>query len=101
MKVKNDLIKYIAKPTLKPLIIQRYKTTRRFAYMTGFSESLISRVVHGKRYIHTWHINLFDSLLNITPDQYDTYFERITDGNTESSCEYNTNTNIMRSSNIA
>jgi predicted MFS family arabinose efflux permease len=45
MKVKNDLIKYIAKPTLKPLIIQRYKTTRRFAYMTGFSESLIGWII--------------------------------------------------------
>ena len=76
MKVNDSEPRYRAKDGLKGLILRKYKTVRLFSAKSGFTESMLCHILHGRRVIYPWTRSVFVNLLSIPEYEYDRYFER-------------------------
>ena len=59
---------------LRTKIRERYGTVRRFAGKVGYTESMLSKMLHGTRKIYPDSRDRFATLLEIPKDDYKVYF---------------------------
>lgn len=61
VKNQNELRKHIK---------IKYKTVRRFSEKTGYTESAISYILHGKRKIYSWNLKVFSETLEMSEAEF-------------------------------
>lgn len=75
MKV-SDNIEYtiVDGELLKARIKKQYRNVRHFAQKAGYSESMICKILYGKRKLYPWSRDLFADMLGIPRTEYKVYF---------------------------
>lgn len=82
MKVSDKIEYAIVDGTmLKDRIKKKYRNVRYFAKKAGYSESMVCKILYGKRKLYPWSRDLFAKMLEIDHDEYGIYFgEKAADG---------------------
>ena len=75
MNFHNKYIKFKVNPEIKSLIIKKYTTVRHFADKIGYTESMLSHVLSGRRMIYPWMKEDFILFLEIPMGEERKYFE--------------------------
>ena len=65
---------------LRNRIVEVYRSVYRFAPVVGYSQSMLSIVLHGQRKMYPETIDRMAKLLKIEPEQYPAYFGYVREG---------------------
>ena len=71
----NEQGVFLVNPTyLKSLIEDKYGTVRNFSKKAGFTDSMVCHILHSRRKIYPWSLDVFARLLGLSKNEFEQLF---------------------------